>query len=154
VLCGGFIRFEMRHLLENEVEFEQLAYDFGKKASPGDVVFLNGGLGVGKTTFVRAFVKGVGSEDWVNSPTYTLIHRYEGPIVIYHLDLYRLQTVEDVLGLDFRGFEEKKTILLIEWPDLVRNFFEDRPVLDIHIKIQPVGQNEFGREVTLNGIVF
>lgn len=83
----------------------------------GDVVAFSGGLGAGKTTLIQGIVLGLGSRDKVSSPTFTLIHEYEGREKIYHMDWYRLKTVS---GTDRRLAEEclaSPAVTLIEWPE-------------------------------------
>jgi len=82
------------------------------------VIYLQGGLGAGKTTFARAFIQACGHRGIVKSPTYTLIEPYSlGDIFIYHLDLYRLSDPAELafLGLDQLG--QPGTLSLIEWPE-------------------------------------
>lgn len=81
------------------------------------MVALSGPLGAGKTTLVRGIVRGAGSADAVSSPTFTLIHEYQGREKIYHLDWYRLKKV---VGTDRRLAEEclaDQAVTLIEWPE-------------------------------------
>lgn len=80
------------------------------------LVFLEGDLGAGKTTFARGFLEGRGWTDSVRSPTYPILRSYPLDPPVHHLDLYRLGGLEEVLGLDFDALLEQG-ILLVEWPD-------------------------------------
>jgi tRNA threonylcarbamoyladenosine biosynthesis protein TsaE len=88
------------------------------------VVLLIGELGAGKTTLTKGIVegRGVASPDDVSSPTFTLIHEYGQPVRIYHVDLYRLETVAEVLRLGLEDLFDTPSLVLIEWgerfPDL------------------------------------
>ena len=93
----------------------------GQLAKAGEVYTLTGDLGVGKTVFTQGFAKGLGIEEPVNSPTFTILQIYEGGrLPLYHFDVYRIGSVEE---MDETGFEEYMTgegVSLIEWADLIR----------------------------------
>src|SRR5581483_1706267 len=83
----------------------------------GDIIGLVGELGTGKTCFVRGFCAGieVGAEAWVRSPTFTLINEYQGPLAVYHIDLYRVGKQEDLETLNLREYLYGDGVSLIEW---------------------------------------
>jgi tRNA threonylcarbamoyladenosine biosynthesis protein TsaE len=102
-------------------ETEAAGRAFGARLRVGDVVFLVGELGAGKTTFVRGVAAACGTASRVRSPTFALMHRYRGTPEIVHIDLYR-QT--DDAGLDDLAVEEwqHEVVTLVEWP---RSFAEE-----------------------------
>ncbi len=112
---------------------------------PADtVIFLQGDLGVGKTTLVRGFLRGAGHHGKVKSPTYTLIEPYEFPgRVIYHLDLYRLGDPEELEYLGIRDLMREQASLLIEWPERGVGML---PTPDIWLRIEYA---DTGRRVKL-----
>ena len=84
---------------------------------PGAVVWLEGDLGTGKTTMAKALTRGLGVTDGVTSPTYALVHRYQGRRgPVFHLDCYRLSRADEARDLDWEGLTSGDA-LLIEWPD-------------------------------------
>ena len=98
----------------------QIGMRLGKLAEAGEVYTLTGDLGVGKTVFTKGFAKGLGIEESVNSPTFTILQIYEdGRLPLYHFDVYRIGSVEE---MEETGFEEYMTgegVSLIEWADLI-----------------------------------
>ena len=78
-------------------ETEKIGFEMGKNASAGDIYCLSGDLGVGKTVFTRGFAKGLGVEDeYITSPTFTIINEYEGRLNLYHFDVYRVGDPEEM----------------------------------------------------------
>ena len=106
-------------LISNSEEETQLAAQrFASQLKAGDIVFLQGDLGAGKTTFVKGLVKGFRlSPAKVNSPTFVLMNYYKGRLPIYHFDLYRLGNSKEVDTLSFDEFFYGEGISLIEWPE-------------------------------------
>ena len=99
----------------------QIGMRLGQMAEPGEVYTLTGDLGVGKTVFTQGFAKGLGIEESVNSPTFTIVQIYEGGrLPLYHFDVYRIGSVDE---MDETGFEEYimgEGVSLIEWADLIK----------------------------------
>jgi tRNA threonylcarbamoyladenosine biosynthesis protein TsaE len=116
----------------------------GMLLQAGDVVAFTGDLGAGKTCCIQGIASGVGISETVavTSPTYTLIHEYQGRVPIYHFDVYRLGTEDDVYELGYEEYFYGSGITLIEWADRIRSFLpEDHLGLHIHFR------REGGREL-------
>lgn len=104
----------------NSKETYELGYNMGKSAKAGDVYCLDGDLGVGKTVFTQGFAKGLGIDEPINSPTFTIVQEYhEGRFPLYHFDVYR---IGDITEMDEIGYEEyfySDGVCLIEWGNLI-----------------------------------
>ena len=99
-------------------ETHALAARVAGVARPGDLVVLVGGLGSGKTCFVQGFARAMGVDDPVTSPTFALVHNYEGRVPIVHADLYRLVSEHEVLDLGIDEALADGAIALVEWGDI------------------------------------
>ncbi|MGK2949496.1 MAG: tRNA (adenosine(37)-N6)-threonylcarbamoyltransferase complex ATPase subunit type 1 TsaE [Acidimicrobiales bacterium] len=112
-------------------ETRALAEALAGLARPSDVVLLAGDLGAGKTAFVQGFGRGLGVEERITSPTFTLVHVYEGRLPIHHLDVYRLEQLSEALDLGLPEMLDEGGVVLIEWgeailPVLPHDFLEVR----------------------------
>ena len=106
---------------------------------PGDVVSLNGDLGAGKTVFVQGLVSGLGVYQPVTSPTFTLVRHYEGRHRVVHIDVYRLDSIQEVLDLGFEELLDPDAILVVEWGAAVAPLLPSR-FLEIELLSSAVGE--------------
>ena len=113
-------------------ETEQLAASFAKTLRSGDVVALYGGLGMGKTTFVRGLAQGLHSTSEVSSPTFALVHEYEADVPIAHFDMYRIRSMEDLYSTGFFDYLDSGAILVVEWTEHIAQYLPPR-VHAVHI---------------------
>src|SRR5438093_5853141 len=113
-----------------------------------DVLVLTGDLGAGKTTLVGGIARGLGAEEHVASPTFTLVREYvSGRIPIAHVDVYRLDRVQDVVDLALAELEDGACVLIVEWGDAVEELLpEDRLRLELTTE-DPTGADETRRMV-------
>lgn len=128
-----------------------LGVKIGENARPGQVYTLNGDLGVGKTVFTQGVAKGLGIEEPVNSPTFTIVQIYdEGRMPFYHFDVYR---IGDVSEMDEIGYEDcffGEGICLVEWAELVEEII---PKDAISVTIEKnLEQGTDYRKITIEGV--
>ena len=104
----------------------KLGYRLGEAAAGGQVICLNGDLGVGKTVFTQGFAAGLGIGEPVNSPTFTILQIYEeGRLPLYHFDVYRIGDVEEMEEIGYEDCFYGEGVCLIEWADLVREILPE-----------------------------
>ncbi len=97
-----------------------LGEKIGKEARPGDVFALLGDLGVGKTVFTKGFAKGLGIQEHVNSPTFTILQVYdEGRLPLYHFDVYRIGDPEEMDEIGYEDYFFGNGVCLVEWANLM-----------------------------------
>jgi len=105
----------------SEKETYELGLKLGKECLAGQVYTLIGDLGVGKTVFVQGFAEGIGTSEYVNSPTFTIVQVYDdGRIPLYHFDVYRIEDEEEMYEVGFDEYLYGEGVCLIEWADLVK----------------------------------
>ena len=98
----------------------EIGYNLGSKATRGQVYCINGDLGVGKTVFTQGFAKGLGIDEPVNSPTFTIIQEYEGMnMPLYHFDVYRIGDVWEMEEIGYEDYFYGEGVCLIEWAELI-----------------------------------
>lgn len=115
-----------------------MATAFAKLLQPGDLVFLIGQLGAGKTFFIRHAAEALGVHEPVTSPSYTMAQTYSGAVRVHHLDLYRLSSFNAEDSMDFEDFFEEDAVTFVEWPESAEPFIE-KP--DAVIRIEHVDLN-------------
>ena len=116
----------------------------GANVDPGDIVLLSGSLGAGKTTLTQGIVWGLGSPEYARSPTFVLVNEYSASLPVYHMDLYRLDTFDEVDGLGLDDYLYGDGVCVIEWADKAPGYFPERHLL---VTIRPVSDTE--RQLTV-----
>jgi tRNA threonylcarbamoyladenosine biosynthesis protein TsaE len=132
-----------------------LAISFVAKLEPGAVILLEGALGAGKTTFVKAVCNELGVDpDEVKSPSYTLINEYEGKWTVYHMDLYRLSDSSEINGLgisEYIEFPENESVSFIEWPQSALAYLNETVEKLYLVKIEVINGKK-GRKVVISSL--
>jgi tRNA threonylcarbamoyladenosine biosynthesis protein TsaE len=130
----------------SEEETKRCAQHLSTQLKRGDIVFLQGELGSGKTTFAKGLAQAFGiASQKVNSPTFVLMNDYKGKLPIYHFDLYRLENPKEMDTLDFDEYFYGKGISLIEWPERLGRY---KPKQYYLVEFQHKGKNQ--RKITLS----
>jgi len=119
----------------------------GPILGPGDAMALTGELGAGKTTFVQGVAAGLGFEGHVVSPTFTLVREYQGRLRIHHVDVYRLERVQDVLDLGLDDATAEGGVLLVEWGDAVEGLLPPE-----HLVVTLATDEDETRRIVFEGI--
>lgn len=117
---------------------EKDTFEYGKKlgenAKPGDIICLNGELGSGKTVFAKGFAEGLGINEPVSSPTFTIIQVYdEGKLPLYHFDVYRIGDIMEIEEIGYEDYFFGSGVCLVEWSELIKEIIPDGAV-SIEIK--------------------
>lgn len=124
-----------------EENYESLAAELLVKAGDRKKWMIHGDLGAGKTTFVKSLCKVLQCTTAANSPTYSIVNQYQGiykdePILIHHIDLYRLESLEDCLQIGIEEYLDDDSFCFIEWPEIIRAIWPP-DALEIKIEILP-----------------
>lgn len=98
-------------------ETYEIGKELGKLAKKGDLWALNGDLGVGKTVFTKGFAVGLGIDEHITSPTFTIVNEYDGILPFYHFDLYRLTSEEEMDDIGYEDYFFGDGVALVEWAE-------------------------------------
>ncbi len=125
---------------------ENIACSLGEALCDGDVVAMFGGMGMGKTAFTHGLAKGMGiDENQVSSPTFALVHEYGNQKKLYHFDMYRIESWDDLYSTGFFDYIDQNGILAVEWSENIENALPDGY---IRVEFQK-GDNENQRIITI-----
>lgn len=138
----------MEYKITTSSEFEtiEIAQNIESEKFPNMVICLNGELGSGKTMFVKGIANALGITEVITSPTFNIIKEYDGELPLYHLDVYRLDSVKDDIGIEEYFF--KGGVVVIEWAE---NIKEILPEERLDIKIKVLGENKRSLVITPHG---
>ncbi len=130
-------------LTRSAKETIRLGKKFARGLRKGDVVALCGDLGSGKTTFTKGIGKGLGVKDalHINSPTFVLIKEYEGRLLLYHLDLYRLDDLKDIEDIAVEEYMYGDGVTIIEWAEKAKKILPKKHIV-VKFKIKGAEERE------------
>ena len=140
----------MEYTSNSPQETFALGKRLGEQAKPGEVYCLDGDLGVGKTIFTQGFAAGLGIDEPVNSPTFTIVQQYDsGRIPLYHFDVYRIGDIEEMEEIGYDDYFFGQGICLIEWANLIEEILPENL---IQITIEKDLEKGFDyRRITVTG---
>ena len=120
-------------------ETESFAADFAKNLHGGEVIAYRGGLGMGKTAFTRGLAHGLGNTSFVSSPTFAIVNDYGGAPHLYHFDMYRIETQDDLESVGFFDYMNDDSIICAEWSENIEYALPDNT---IYIEFIRISDNE------------
>jgi len=138
------------YLSHSENDTMKIAEKICALVPAGTVVAFSGGMGMGKTAFVRGALKAYGNDSFVSSPTFSLVHDYGGNPKVYHFDMYRVTDIDDLYSTGFFDYLDDNSVLFIEWSE---NIISALPQNTVFVDITR-GENEDDRKITVTGGVF
>ena len=129
---------------------ESLGTVLGKIAEPGDIITLAGTLGAGKTALTQFIGRGLGIDPriYITSPTFSLLHEYQGRIPLYHMDLYRLGSEEEIESLGFPEYFYGHGLTVIEWPERLGSLM---PAERLNVELVISGENSRTAHLNAHG---
>ena len=136
----------MEFLTNSPAETEAVGAALAKKLTPGAILAYRGDLGAGKTAFTRGLARGLGCDELVTSPTYTIVNEYlSGKMPLFHFDMYRLASSDDLWDIGWEDYLERGGICAVEWSENVEDALEDA----IFVTIEKLGED--ARRITIEG---
>lgn len=120
----------MREIFDSNSAEETYALGqrLAESAFPGEVICLDGDLGVGKTVFTQGFARGLNVDDYVNSPTFTIVQEYEGRLPLYHFDVYRIEDSSEMDEIGYEDYFYGSGVTIIEWPERISDLIPGNAV--------------------------
>ena len=138
----------MTVITESEKETISEGEKLGRVLTPGSVVALYGDLGVGKTAFTRGIAQGLGIDVSVSSPTFTIVNEYPGSIPLFHFDMYRLESKDELFDIGWDDYLERGGVCAVEWSEKVPGAF---PADTIVVKLEALGGDSRRLEIFTKG---
>ena len=132
--------------LENEQKTKEIGYKLGELLFPGSVICLIGDLGAGKTTMTQSLAQALKVDDYITSPTFTIVNEYEGDIPLYHFDVYRIGSSDEMYDIGYEEYINGEGVCIIEWANLIEDILpEEYLYIELNYK-------DMSREMTLKPI--
>ncbi len=138
----------MKSFITNSVEeTRQLAQNLAKKLKNHDVIFFEGGLGMGKTAFCQGLCDGLSIKATATSPTFAIVNHYQDKGAnLFHFDMYRIENEDQLYNIGFDDYLDYDGVLAIEWSENIKDFFNDYTIKVVFEKL-----SETQRKITIKG---
>ena len=137
----------MEYLSHSPEETEHIGEMLGRRLRPGTVVAYRGGLGMGKTAFTRGLARGLGCAGRVTSPTFTIVNEYDGATPLFHFDMYRLGSSDELFDIGWEDYLTRGGVCAVEWSERVDDAM---PADSLWVDIAR-GTDESDRIITITG---
>lgn len=137
----------MEIITNSERETEQLGERLAQKLPDGAVVAMYGDLGAGKTAFVRGMARGMGIDMRVSSPTFTIVNEYLGARELFHFDMYRLGSADELFDIGWEDYLGRGGVCVVEWSENVAEAFDGS-----EIKVEITKLSETSRKIEIDGV--
>ncbi|MBE7075402.1 MAG: tRNA (adenosine(37)-N6)-threonylcarbamoyltransferase complex ATPase subunit type 1 TsaE [Clostridiales bacterium] len=144
---------EIKVVSNNESTTQAIAQKYAQSIKAPCVISLKGDLGAGKTTFAKGFAKGLGINEVVTSPTFTIMNEYEGKMPLYHFDMYRLSSKEEAINCGFEEYfdlTKLQGVVLVEWAENVEGLL---PALHVEVNFKKLNESDREIAITVKGWV-
>ena len=145
ITLQGPMQFDPNNVIFSaaESDTDALGASLGTELSGGEIVALHGDLGAGKTVFARGLSRGMGVDEPICSPTFTVVQEYQGDRYrLYHIDLYRLSGVDDALAFGIEDYlEDEEAVTVIEWSERISELLSGLNVVHVDIQHLEIGRN-------------
>ena len=138
----------MNFNVENIEDTTKLGFAIGKLLNPGDIVYLTGDLGTGKTHITKGIAKGLDIDEYITSPTFTIVNEYDsGRLKLYHFDVYRVSDPDEIYAIGFDDYIFSDGVSIIEWANYIEEIL---PNEYLHILIEKdLSKGENYRNITI-----
>ena len=137
----------MEYLSHSPEETEHIGEMLGRRLRPGTVVAYRGGLGMGRTAFTRGLARGLGCAGRVTSPTFTIVNEYDGATPLFHFDMYRLGSSDELFDIGWEDYLTRGGVCAVEWSERVDDAM---PADTLWVDIAR-GTDESDRIITISG---
>ena len=135
------------YISKNERETEAVGERLAKAISGGAVIAMYGDLGAGKTAFVRGMARGMGLDCRVSSPTFTIVNEYIGRRELFHFDMYRLGSSDELFDIGWEDYLAREGVCVVEWSENVDDAFDGTELM---VTINKLSDTE--RKITIKGV--
>ena len=145
---GGYGGFAMQYTSQSVSDTEAFGERLAKRLRPGTVLAFTGALGMGKTAFTRGLARGLGCRGRVTSPTFTIVNEYEGDVPLFHFDMYRLRSSDELYDIGWDDYLARGGVCAVEWSERVADALPEGTVtVDI-----ARGETDESRVITVAGL--